>query len=49
MGADMLSCLPHPTDSFDNGRDSIPDITDRTFEVNLINSNDISPKMICTL
>ena len=44
MCADMLSCLPHPTDSFDNSGDSIPDITDRTFEVNLINSSDINPK-----
>ena len=42
--ADTLSCLPHPTDSFDNSRDSISDITDRTFEVNLINSSDINPK-----
>ena len=44
MCADMLSCLPHPTDSFDNSGYSIPDITDRTFEVNLIDSNDINPK-----
>ena len=41
---DMLSCLPHPTDSFDNIGDSIPDITDRILEVNLINSGDINPK-----
>ena len=32
------------TDIFDNCRDSIPDITDRTFEVNLINSSEIIPK-----
>ena len=42
--ADMLSHLPHPTDSFDNSGDSIPDITYRTFEVNLINRCDINPK-----
>ena len=42
--ADMLSCLPHLTDSFGNSRDSIPDSTDRTFEVNLINSSDVNPK-----
>ena len=41
---DILSCLPYPTDSFDNSGDSIPDITDRSFEVNLINSSDINPK-----
>ena len=40
----MLSHLPHPTDSFHNSGDSIPDITDRTFKVNLINSSDINPK-----
>ena len=40
----MLSHLPHPIDSFDNSGDSIPDITDRTFEVNLIDSSDINPK-----
>ena len=44
--ADMLSCLPHPTDSLDNSADSVPDITDRTFEVNLINSSDINPKSL---
>ena len=44
MCADMLSCLTHPTDSFDNSGDSIPDITDRTFEVNLINSSNITSK-----
>ena len=42
--ADMLSCLPHPTDSFNNSGDSVPDNTDRTFEVNLIDSSDINPK-----
>ena len=42
--ADMLSHLPNSTDSFDNSGDSVPDITDRTFEVNLINSSDINPK-----
>ena len=42
--ADMLSCLPYPTDGFDNSADSFPDITYRTFEVNLINSSDINPK-----
>ena len=42
--ADMLSCLPHPTYSFDNSGDSVPHITDRTFEVNLINNSDINPK-----
>ena len=31
VSADMLSHLPHPTDSFDNSGDSVPDITDRTF------------------
>ena len=41
---DMLSHFPHPTDSFDNSGDSVPDITDRTFKVNLINSSDINPK-----
>ena len=40
----MLSHLPHPTDSLDNSGDSVPDITDRTFEVNLKNSRDINPK-----
>ena len=44
MCADVLSHLPHPNDSFDNSGDSVPDITDRTFEVNLINSSDINPK-----
>ena len=44
MCVGMLSHIPHPTDSFDNSGDSIPDITDRTFEVNLINSSDINPK-----
>ena len=39
----MLSHLPHQTDSFDNSEDRIPDITDRTFEVNLINSSDTNP------
>ena len=41
--ADMLSCLPHPTDSLGNSGNSVPDITDRTFEVNLINNSDINP------
>ena len=40
----MLSCLPYPTDSFDNSGDGVPDITDRMFEVNLINNSDINPK-----
>ena len=40
----MLSCLPHPTDISNNSGDSVPDITDRTFEVNKINSSDIYPK-----
>ena len=44
MCADMLSHLPHPTDSLDNSGDSVPDITDRTFEVNSINSSYIYPK-----
>ena len=44
MCADKLSHLPQPTDSLDNSGDDIPDITDRTFEVNLINSSDINPK-----
>ena len=42
--ADMLSHLPHPTDSLDNSGDSDPDITDRTFEINLINSSDFNAK-----
>ena len=42
--ADMLSCLPHPTDSLANSGDIVPDITDRTFEVNLINCSDINPE-----
>ena len=42
--ADMLSHLPHPTDSLDNSGDSVPDITYRTFKVNLISSSDINPK-----
>ena len=29
---------------FDSSGDSIPDMTDRAFEVNLINSSDINPK-----
>ena len=51
MCANMLSHLPHPTDGFDNSGDSVPDITNRTFEVNLINSSDINPKSkkICTI
>ena len=40
----MLSSLLHPTDSLDNSGDSVPDITDRTFEVNVTNSSDINPK-----
>ena len=44
MCADVLSHLPHPTDSYNNCGESIPDITDRTFEVNLINSSDNNPK-----
>ena len=42
--ADVLSHLPHPACSLDNSGDSVPDITDRTFEVNLINSSDVNPK-----
>ena len=36
MWANMMSCLPHPSDSFDNSADIIPDLTDRTFEGSLI-------------
>ena len=42
----MLSHLPHPADSLDNIGDGAPDITDRTFEVNLIISSDINPKRV---
>ena len=31
-------------DSLDDSEDSVPDITDRAFEVNLINSSDINPQ-----
>ena len=43
--ADMLSCLPHrPSDSNDDNGHNDPDITDETFEVSIINSNNINPK-----
>ena len=43
--ADMLSCLPHrPSGSNDDNELSGPDITDKMFEVSMINSNNINPK-----
>ena len=43
--ADMLSCLPHrPSDSNDDNELSGPDITNKTFEVSMINSSNINPK-----
>ena len=42
---DMLSCLPHrPSDSNDDNELSGPDITDKTFEVSMIKSNNINRK-----
>ena len=41
----MLSCLPHrPLDSNDDNELSGLDITDKMFEVTLINSSNINPK-----
>ena len=43
--ADMLSHLPHrPSDSNDDNELSVPDITDKTFEVSMSNSSNINPK-----
>ena len=41
----MLSCLPHrPSDSIDDKDLRGPDITDKAFEVSMINSSNINPK-----
>ena len=41
----MLSHLPHrPSGSNDDNKLSDPDITDKMFEVSMINSNNINPK-----
>ena len=41
----MMSCFPHrPSDSNNDNELSGPDITDKTFEVTMINSNNINPK-----
>ena len=45
--ADLLSCLPHNSSGDncdDRGELSGPDITDKTFDINLINSSNINPK-----
>ena len=43
----MLSCLPHrPSDSNDYNEICGPDITDKTFEVSMINSGNINPQPI---
>ena len=43
--ADMLSCLPHrPSESNDDNELSGPNITDKTFEVSMINSSNINLK-----
>ena len=40
-----MSCLPHrPSDSNDDNGHSNPDITDKTFEVSMINSSNINLK-----
>ena len=42
---DMLSHLPHrPSDSNGDNELSCPDITDKMFEVSMINSSNINPK-----
>ena len=44
--ADMLSHLPHrPSDSNNANKFSGPDITDKTFEVSVINICNINPKI----
>ena len=44
--ADILSHLPHrPSDSNDDNELSGPDITDTMFEVSMINSSNINPKI----
>ena len=48
--ADMLSCLPHrPSDSNDDNELSGHDITDKTFEVSMINSSYINPKLLLNM
>ena len=45
--ADMLSCLPHrPSHNNDDSELSGPCITDKTFEVSIINSSNINIKTI---
>ena len=44
---DMLSCLPHrPSDSNDDNECSGHDITDKMFEVSIINSSNINHKTL---
>ena len=48
--ADMLSCSPHrPSDSNDDNECSGCDITDKTFEVSMINSSNINPKFVLNM
>ena len=43
----MLSCLPHrPSDSNANNEYSGPNITDKTFDVSMINSSKINPILL---
>ena len=48
--ADIMSCLLHrPSDSNDDNELSDPDITDKTFEVCMINSSNINPKVLLNM